>query len=175
MTNPLLRRYRQLARYNTLANRRLYACCSDLGDAQRRKQRPAYFGSIHGTLNHILVGDRIWLARFAGRSVPSTGLDVILYDDFSALRQARIEEDTRIEAFARSMDESFLGRTIAYRNNEGRVFEDPVPLLVTHLFNHQSHHRGQVHDMLSQTPVPPPVLDLHRVLKPDPEALIETA
>ena len=109
------------------------------------------------------------------RRASSSGLDAILYDDFAALRRARIDEDAKIEALARSLNEAFLGRTIAYRNNEGRVFQDPAPLLVTHLFNHQTHHRGQIHDMLSQSPVPPPVLDLHRVLRPDPEADVETA
>jgi uncharacterized damage-inducible protein DinB len=175
MTNSLPSLYRRLARYNTLANRRVYACCADLDDAERCKPRLAYFGSIHGTLNHILVGDRIWMARFAGRTAPSTGLDAVLFEDFAALHRERVEEDARIEAFARSVDDAYLNRSIAYRNNEGRMFDDPTPLLLTHFFNHQTHHRGQIHDMLSQTPVPPPVLDLHRVLKPDPEVPIETA
>jgi uncharacterized damage-inducible protein DinB len=88
-----------LARYNALANRRLYEACARLGGAERKKERPAFFGSIHGTLNHVLVGDRIWLARFGGEGTPSTGLDAVLYEDFDELRRAREHEDERIEAF----------------------------------------------------------------------------
>ena len=168
MTGPLARHFGMLAGYNTLANDRLYAACARLGDAERKRSRPAFFGSIHATLNHIMVGDRIWLARFAGEEVPSTGLDKILYDGFDELREARKAEDARIEAFAAGLDEGFLGGEILYVNNEGKGFADPVGLLVTHFFNHQTHHRGQIHGMLSGTDVPPPVLDLHRVLRPNP-------
>ncbi len=160
---------RQFARYNRLANERLYASCAELTDAARKQTRPAYFKSIHGTLNHIMVGDRIWLARFDGREVPSTGLDAILHDGFEDLRAARSEEDSRIETFAENVTDAFLASTIRYENNEGRMFDDPADILVSHFFNHQTHHRGQVHDMLCQTEVTPPVLDLHRVLKPDPD------
>ena len=159
-----------MARYNRLANERLYACCAELTDAARKQTRPAFFKSIHGTLNHIMVGDRIWLARFEGRDVPSTGLDAILYDNFDALCAARTEKDIRIEEFAETVTDAFLAGTIRYENNEGRLFDDPVDMLVSHFFNHQTHHRGQVHDMLCQTDVKTPVLDLHRVLKPDPDS-----
>ncbi|MFQ5774217.1 MAG: DinB family protein [Kiloniellaceae bacterium] len=169
MTNALIRNFRTLARYNRLANERLYAACARLSEAERKKVRPAFFKSIHGTLNHVMVGDRIWLTRFAGGQAPSTGLDAILYEDFDDLRTARAAEDARIEAFAAGLTAEFLRGTIPYVNNEGRLFEDPVDLLVAHLFNHQTHHRGQVHDMLCQTDVAPPVLDLHRVLKPEPD------
>ena len=169
MTDGLIRKFRVLARYNALANRRIYGACARLTDAERKKHRPAFFGSIHGTLNHLLVGDRIWLARFSGEVVPSTDLDAILYEGFGELREAREREDARIEAFAARIDERFLEGTVRYVNNEDRTLEDPVDLLVAHFFNHQTHHRGQVHDMLSQTSVPPPVLDLHRVIRPGPE------
>ena len=166
MTDALVRNFQMLARYNALANRRLYEACTRLPDAERKKRRPAFFGSIHGTLNHLMLGDRIWLARFSGEEVPSTNLDAILYEDFGELREAREEEDSRIQTFAAGIDEPFLKGTIRYVNNEGRTLEDPVELLVAHFFNHQTHHRGQVHDMLTQTEVPPPILDLHRVIRP---------
>jgi uncharacterized damage-inducible protein DinB len=169
LSNPLVRNFQTWARYNTLANRRLYETCARLSGAERNKVRPAFFDSIHGTLNHIMVGDRIWLARFAGEEVPSTALDAILYEDFDELRRARMLEDQRIEAFASNLDEEFLNGTIRYTNNEEKLYADPVDLLVMHFFNHQTHHRGQIHDMLTQTEVSPPVLDLHRVLKPDPD------
>ena len=160
--------FRLLADYNRLANARLYAVCGELPEAELKRRRPAFFGSIHGTLNHILLGDRIWLARFAGETVPSTGLDAILYEDFRTLREARAAEDARIVAFVDRLAPADLEATVAYVNNEGRAFTDRVGLLLAHLFNHQTHHRGQVHDMLSATALPPPVLDLHRVLHPQP-------
>jgi uncharacterized damage-inducible protein DinB len=169
MTETLADTLRRLARYNRLANVRLYDSCAALDDAERKKVRPAFFKSIHGTLNHIMVGDRVWLARFEGGSAPSTNLDAILYESFDALRDARAAEDRRIEDFFAGVGEDFLSGSIRYRNNEGRMFDDPVAMLAVHFFNHQTHHRGQVHDMLTQTDVPPPVLDLHRVLKPDPD------
>lgn len=162
----LLQHFQMLARYNTLANRRVYESCSQLTNAERKRTRPAFFKSIHGTLNHIMVGDRIWLTRFEGGKIPSTGLDAILYEDFNELREARIAEDQRIEAFASSLTEEFLASTITYRNNAGNIHTDPVNLLVAHFFNHQTHHRGQIHDMLTQTKISPPVLDMHRVLRP---------
>src|SRR3546814_14383572 len=87
-----------LARNNTLANGRLYAACAELSEAERKRHRRAFFKTIHGTLNHIMVGDRIWLTRFRGGEAGSTGLDAILYEDFSELRAARVAEDRRIEA-----------------------------------------------------------------------------
>lgn len=166
--DTLIRHFQNLARYSRLANERLYGACSQLSDAERKRRRQAFFGSIHNTLNHIMVGDRIWLRRFEGKTVPSTGLDAILYEDFDALRAARAAEDDRIEAFAADLTPAFLNGTIRYVNNAGLEFDDPLAVLVPHLFNHQTHHRGQVHDMLSQTDVPPPSLDMHRVLIPAP-------
>jgi uncharacterized damage-inducible protein DinB len=162
----LIQHFQMLARYNTLANSRLYEVCLQLGDVERKRVRPAFFKSIHGTLNHIMVGDRIWMARFGGKEVPSTGLDAILYDDFEELRQVRTLEDERIEAFISGLNEDFLTKTISYVNNQGKLYTDPVNLLLAHFFNHQTHHRGQIHDMLTQTEIAPPVLDMHRVIRP---------
>ncbi len=155
-----------LAQYNTLANRRLYEVCAQLSDADRKSIRPAFFRSIHATLNHIMVGDRIWLTRFEGKQIPSTGLDAILYEDFDQLWQVRVIEDERIETFAASLTTKFLNGTIHYRNNAGKTCTDPADLLVAHFFNHQTHHRGQIHDMLTQTEIAPPSLDMHRLIRP---------
>lgn len=160
----------QFARYNTVANHRLYAAAARFGDADRKRDVGAFFGSLHGTLNHLLVGDGIWMARFEGRAAPSTGLDAILHESFDDLRAARTTMDARIEAFFVALPDGFLERPVRYGNNEGRVFEDPPSLILPHFFNHQTHHRGQAHAILSQLGMGrrTPVLDLHRVLKPDP-------
>jgi uncharacterized damage-inducible protein DinB len=155
-----------LARYNTLANHRLYEVCAQLSDAERKRIRPAFFKSIHGTLNHIMVGDRIWMTRFKGGNIASTGLNAILYEDFDQLWEARVLEDERIETFISNLNEEFLSGRIEYRNNQGNIYADPTNLLMAHFFNHQTHHRGQIHDLLTQTEIAPPVLDMHRILRP---------
>jgi len=161
--------FQLLARYNGGANRRLYAACRRLDQAALRQPRGAFFGSIVGTLNHLLIGDGIWMARFEGGQAPSTGLDAILFERLDELAAARQAMDARIERFAMALTPDFLLGSIAYTNNEGRRFDDALSLLLPHFFNHQTHHRGQVHALLTQAGIAdPPVLDLHRVLKPDP-------
>src|SRR3954470_15608175 len=97
----------QYARYNRLANEVLFDACSRLPDADYRRDLGAFFGSVHGTLNHLLVGDTIWMARFEGGSHPSTGLDAILFEEFDALRQAREQMDRRIEGFFSALPADF--------------------------------------------------------------------
>jgi len=166
MADGLIRHFLIMAQYNTLANVRLYEHCARLSDAERKRIRPAFFKSIHGTLNHIMVGDRIWLTRFEGGDAPSTHLDAILYEDFAELRAARVREDDRIARFAAGLTRDFLDGSFSYINNAGKSCTDPASVLVAHFFNHQTHHRGQIHDMPTQTDVAPPVLDLHRILIP---------
>lgn len=151
---------RILARYNQWANARLYDACAALPDAEYRKPRPSFFGSIHATLNHLLVGDRIWLARIAGTDHGITGLDQILHEDFAALRRAREAEDARIIALADGLDDRRLEADLAYTTTSMGSGRLPLGHVLGHLMNHQTHHRGQAHDMLSQTDMPPPPLDL---------------
>jgi uncharacterized damage-inducible protein DinB len=168
VASELLAHWKLMAAYNSAANRRLYAACALLDDIARKQDRGAFFRSIHGTLNHLMVGDLIWLARLEGGQAPSTGLDAELHSGFEDLARARQALDRRIEAFFAALTAPGLKATIAYVNNEGRHFTDPLSLLLPHFFNHQTHHRGQVHALLSQAGVDAPVLDLHRVLKPHP-------
>ncbi len=163
--NPLVAHFQMMARYNRLANERLYDCCAKLPDAERKRNRQAFFKSIHGTLNHLMVGDRNWMTRFEGGTASSAHLDAILYDDFDELRAARVREDERIERFAAALSEEFLDGEIAYVSNEGKSYRKPTRMLLAHLFNHETHHRGQVHDMLSQAGIATPVLDLPRVIE----------
>lgn len=156
-----------MARYNTLSNQRLYEACAQLSDEDYRRERSGGLRSIHKTLNHILLGDRIWMARFIEPGVPAPRPPASeLYGDFAGLRAAREREDARIQEFMDALDESFLREEVHYVNSEGRRYADPAPLLLAHLFNHQTHHRAQAQIMLSETPVKPPALDMHRILNP---------
>jgi uncharacterized damage-inducible protein DinB len=164
MTEP----WAQYARYNRLANESLYAACAGLGDDEYRRDLGAFFGSVHGTLNHLLLGDTIWMTRFEGGTHPSTNLDAILFDRFADLREARRQMDQRIERLFSSLPTGFDRGSVHYVNNSGFESQDPLSVILPHFFNHQTHHRAQVHTLLSQLGHAPPVLDLHRVLRPNP-------
>jgi len=152
--------FQTFARYNAWANRRLYDACAGLAVPEYRKPRPAFFGSIHNTLNHILAGDRIWLGRIEGREHGIAALDQILYEDFASLRQAREAEDARIQRLVDGFDDRALAGPRSYKTTSGIAQETRLDWILSHVFNHQTHHRGQVHDMLSQTETAPPPLDL---------------
>ena len=162
----MLDAFKMLARYNRIANERLYEQCGQLDPVEYRKERRGSFGSIPGLLNHILLGDRIWMSRFAGGGNTTPPLNSILFDTFAELRPARAAQDREIEEFFAKIDEDFLRRQLAYTNNQGKDCLDTAPVAVLHFFNHQTHHRGQVHVMISQTNVRPPALDLHRIFNP---------
>lgn len=158
MTKP--EHLRTLAHYNRWANQRLYAACRALDDDAYRADRGAFFGSIHRTLNHILVGDRAWLGRLEGIDRGIRSLDQIFYDDLPSLADARAQEDARIIAFVDRLDPEQFEAPLVYRTIAGETQETPIGLVVTHMINHATHHRGQVHCMLSQVPMDPPPLDL---------------
>lgn len=164
MTSP----WTHYARYNTLANQTLYQACAALSEEERRRDLRAFFKSVHGTLNHLLLGDRIWMFRFEGGNHPSTDLGAILYDNFETLRAQRAAMDARIESLFGDPPQGFFERGVRYINNAGIDTVDPLEVIVPHVFNHQTHHRAQVHTLLSQLGHAPPVLDLHRVLRPNP-------
>src|SRR5215813_7119932 len=154
------RYFHRFARYNAWANRRLYEACAALSPEDCRPRRPSFFSSIHATLNHILVGDRVWMGRFEGVPSGIERLDQILYDAFADLRAAREAEDARILGFVCGLGEDAIAATLRYRNMAGEPQETLLAWTLAHFFNHQTHHRGQVHGMLSGTPVAPPELDL---------------
>ena len=143
-------RYRMFAGYNAWCNTRLYAAAATLSDADYRADRGAFFASLHGTLNHILVADRIWMRRFTGEGEQPPGLDTILYDDFVELRAARTIEDARISAYIEGLSEADLAGTLRYRTVvRPQDIEQPLSPTLDHFFNHQTHHRGQAHALLS--------------------------
>ena len=149
-----------MSAYNRWANARLYDACAGLSDAARKQDRRAFFRSIHNTLNHILLGDRAWLDRIEATGAEMLALDTVLFDDFDALRQARAAEDDRIDRVLARLDGTCLAEDLSYRSLAGESHRTPLCLVLTHLFNHQTHHRGQVHNMLGQAGVSPPGLDL---------------
>jgi uncharacterized damage-inducible protein DinB len=157
---------RTLARYNKAANAALYEQCGKLDLAEYRRERAGSFGSIHALLNHTLLGDRIWMSRFAGGGSTTPPLNTILFETFAELDAARSEQDDAIESFFANVDDGFVSRSLSYTNSLGKECKDSAPRAVLHFFNHQTHHRGQVHVMLSQTDVRPPSLDMHRILNP---------
>lgn len=141
--------FAMLAAYNRWCNERLYEATAKLTDTDYRLPRGAFFGSLHGTLNHLLVTDRIWLARFAGEGPAQYRLDEILFEQFEALGAARVEEDERIIAYIEGLTDGALAATITYRNSAGQEFTQPLAPALAHLFNHQTHHRGQAHTLLT--------------------------
>ncbi|MGI9452685.1 MAG: DinB family protein [Geminicoccaceae bacterium] len=151
----------RMARYNRWANQRLYQACGQLAEDAYHLDRNMFFGSIHGTLNHILVGDHLWLARIESLPKPDLKLNDQPYSDLSALSEARHDEDERMISLTEGYDDGDLDQIVRYRMvTRPDEVETPLHLCWLHLFNHQTHHRGQVHDQLSQTEVPPPSLDL---------------
>ena len=162
----MLDAFRMLARYNRVANERLYEKCGQLDPVEYRLERKGSFGSIHQLLNHILLGDRIWMSRFTGGGNTTPPLNSILFDSFPELLSARAAQDEQIEAFFAGIGTDFLRKQLRYTNSQGKDCQETTPVAVLHFFNHQTHHRGQVHVMLSQTDVKPPSLDLLRILNP---------
>lgn len=143
------RRYRDFAAYNSWANRRLYAAAAELSEAQYRADRGAFFGSVHGTLNHILVGDRMWMRRITGAGDAPARLDAILFDTLPELTLARVAEDERILTYIEGLDAQALATDLHYANFAGARFVQPLATVLDHVFNHQTHHRGQVHCLIS--------------------------
>jgi uncharacterized damage-inducible protein DinB len=138
-----------MANYNEWANARLFRMAHTLEDALYRKSAGAYFGSLHGTLNHLLVADRIWMHRLTGTGSPPEKLDAILFEDLASLRAARVLEDRRIIAFVQSLDEPDFEEMWDYRTLNGTPYRQRRREILAHLFNHETHHRGQAHAILT--------------------------
>ncbi len=149
------------AGYNRWANERLYEAAAKLSDADYRADRGAFFKSVHGTLNHLLVGDRVWMRRFTGEGQVPTTLDAILFEDFGDLRAARRAEDERILRYANALTDADLAGWIRYRTITNPVdMEQQLAPALDHFFNHQTHHRGQAHALLTAITGTAPSLDL---------------
>lgn len=163
---------RVMARYNRWMNDKLFAVAATLTDAERKADRGAFFGSIHRTLNHLLLADRVWLARFTGAPLEDgemgpggiRALDQELYADFDALRRERARTDDDLDAFVATLSAEALAGPLRFLRR-GAANELPLWQAVAHLFNHQTHHRGQVTTLLVQAGRDPGVTDLVAMLR----------
>src|SRR6478752_2940905 len=152
--------FRQLAGYNRWANARLYAAALDLSDQAYRLHTGVFFGSLHGTLNHLLLTDRLWLKRLTGEGDHPNHLNAILYEGRADLARARIAEDNRLVAVVEKFDDAALTNLYTYETTSGMPQSQVLANILLHLFNHQTHHRGQAHACLSIiTAGEPPSLD----------------
>jgi uncharacterized damage-inducible protein DinB len=169
--------YAVMARYNAWMNRKLYAAAATLTDEERRRDLGAFFHSLHGTLNHLVLTDRAWLVRFTRdpsllRSLDGTmpefsgRLDQELYSDFATLRRERDKTDADIVGWTRSLTAEALVAPIAYYSVAyERNYEHPLWWAVSHFFNHQTHHRGQATTLLLQLGRDPGTTDLADLLR----------
>jgi uncharacterized damage-inducible protein DinB len=153
-----------MARYNAWQNENIYNAANRLSDVQRKEDRGAFFGSIHATLNHILWADQMWLMRFGAAPQPAAltipeGL--AQFEEWDALVRERHRFDAHIQSWADSIDPSALAGDLTwFSTGAGREVSASRAMLVTHLFNHQTHHRGQVNALLTGFGINPGVTDL---------------
>ncbi|KYF48301.1 damage-inducible protein DinB [Sorangium cellulosum] len=173
--------YRAMARYNRWMNDRLFALVGELDDVERKRDRGAFFRSIHGTLNHILLADRTWMGRVtgdeerftsrdaSGKAIKFTSLAQELYADFTDLARERARTDADILEWIQKVDDRALSEKVTY-TRAGVVHTYPLWWVVGHFFNHQTHHRGQVTTLLSQMGIDPGVTDLFAMLRDEPSA-----
>ena len=150
----------QHAAFNAWANEHLYAACAQVGETAIHADRGAFFRSIFGTLNHILLVDILYMDRLQGRKSTFKGLDDILGSDFKGLRDMQARQDSIFRHYCAALTASALGGAVTFTTllSNPQVWKVPLPVYLSNLFQHQAHHRGQVHNMLSQCGIEPPPL-----------------
>ena len=148
-------RWQLMADYNAWMNERLYAVCAPLSDEERKRNRGAFFKSIHSTLNHILWADRVWMTRFTGKTYsPSVPLGADIFADFGELRAARTALDAEIREWAATLTDEKTDAPYTFVSQILKVTRvQPTWSFLTHMFNHQTHHRGQLTALLTQAGV----------------------
>ena len=152
---------RLMARYNRWMNERLYALCATMPDSERKRDRGAFFGSIHGTLNHLLWGDRMWLGRFAGPPCTHPEFGTDMFAGFDELSRERETTDRAMLDWAGGVSADWLAAALVYASVvDGKMRRLQAAVAAIHLFNHGTHHRGQLTTLLKQAGVDPGVTDL---------------
>ena len=153
--------YQLMAEYNCWMNQKIYSVCSAIPDEQRKQDMGAFFKSIHGTLNHLLYGDKAWMGRFTLHPFSGTVIGQELYAEFEVLRAERETTDRQIIEWSRHLNPDWLSQPFEYTSNvDGKCRVLPTWVLVTHMFNHQTHHRGQITTLLKQLGYDPGVTDI---------------
>ena len=152
--------FQLLANFNKWANEKILNSCKKLKEIEYKKNRKSFFSSIHGTLNHLLVVDRAYIARIEEKDHGLKSLDQILYENLFQLEEARIKEDKHLVDLVNSLSEESIHKEITYKGFETGNTTYTINLILITLFNHQTHHRGQVHNMLSQAGIQPPQIDI---------------
>jgi uncharacterized damage-inducible protein DinB len=153
--------FQMLAAYNAWANQRIFQAAAELTDEEYRRDVRAFFKSMHGTLNHILAADLVWMHRLTGQGESPKALDLILHETLEGLSAARGTMDRRIIDWIESLDsKAFAGRFTYVTVTDVRTVSQRLSPALDHFFNHQTHHRGQAHGILSQLGYAPPPLDL---------------
>ena len=152
--------YRVMARYNSHMNAQLLAECSKFANETRKAPHGVPFDSLHGLWNHLLLANGVWMARFTNQPIGVTSLNQELFAGWRELCDAHREMDERIERLIATRDAEILGLTFRWTSmSNPQPREIPFFVALSHLFNHQTHHRGQAHGMLSGSWVRPPQLD----------------
>ena len=157
--------FQLLANFNKWTNEKIITSCKKLAVKDYKKDRGAFFSSIHGTLNHLLVVDRAYISRIEGIDHGLKSLDQILFESLLQLEEARIKEDKRLIDLVNSLSEESIHKEITYKGFETGNTTYTINILLITLFNHQTHHRGQIHNMLSQAGVNPPQIDIPDFVK----------
>lgn len=152
---------RLMARYNRWMNERLYALCGGMTEAERKLDRGAFFGSIHGTLNHLLWGDRMWLGRFIGEACMHPAFGADMFPHFEPLQRERAATDRSLLEWAANVSAEALACPLQYTSQvDGKTRCLPAGVAAVHMFNHGIHHRGQLTTLLTQAGIDPGVTDL---------------
>ena len=174
--------FQLLAKYNQWINKKLLACAGELSEEELKQDMGAFFGSMLGTLNHLLVADIIWLQRFANHPARFNSLELLkqmespetldqqLHSDLDDLKSIRSELDAAIVNFCEELTDTALVTSFEYRNMKGENFQNKLAYPLQHFFNHQTHHRGQLTTLLNQKGIDVGVTDLLitiRDLQPD--------
>ena len=156
----IIKNFQLLANFNAWANIRLFSSCRKLDENEYKKDRKAFFTSIHGTLNHLLVVDNLYISRIEGKDHNMRSMDQILHDNIDDLEEARIKKDKHLVNLVNNLSEEIINKKITYKSFNATVHTYTINFILMTLFNHQTHHRGQVHNMLSQAGIKPPQLDI---------------
>lgn len=152
-----------MVRYNAWQNHSLMSAADTLTDADRWKDRGVFFGSIAATLNHLLWDDALWLERFSGNERPEDGLHPTLDEptDWQRFKKLRKQRDSELTHWAQALQQSSIDGVVGWYPGGGTArIEKPRALCIVHLFNHQTHHRGQIHAMLTSAGTSPEATDL---------------